>query len=198
MWQLLWRKWENRDGINRRPRWWVLQLMTTIGKRGFECVKCISDTCMIRASSNGKFSALLAICAGNPSITGGFPSQRPATRSFNVSLICAGTNGWENNQDTGDLNRHRPYYDVTVMTLFSFQIHQILGDLSEKEQVQHIMDSTIERWGKLDVLVRNHGALPLSWEWEQIIAFHTFWETLFEHIGAYEHVLKFARKCWDV
>ena len=31
------------------------------------------------------------------------------------SLICAWTNGWVNNRDTGDLRRHRAYYDVTVM-----------------------------------------------------------------------------------
>ena len=30
------------------------------------------------------FSALLALCAGNSSLTGEFPSQRPVTRSFNV------------------------------------------------------------------------------------------------------------------
>ena len=30
------------------------------------------------------FSALLALCEGNPSVTGGFPSQRPVTRSFDV------------------------------------------------------------------------------------------------------------------
>ena len=30
------------------------------------------------------FAALLAICAGNSSITGEFPSQRPETRSFDV------------------------------------------------------------------------------------------------------------------
>ena len=30
------------------------------------------------------FSALLALCEGNPSVTGGFPSQRPVTRSFGV------------------------------------------------------------------------------------------------------------------
>ena len=30
------------------------------------------------------FSALLAICAGNSSVTGEFPSQRPVTRSFDV------------------------------------------------------------------------------------------------------------------
>ena len=31
------------------------------------------------------------------------------------SLICAWTNGWANNQDAGDLRRHRAHYDVTVM-----------------------------------------------------------------------------------
>ena len=30
------------------------------------------------------FSALLAICAGNPSVPGEFPAQRPVTRSFGV------------------------------------------------------------------------------------------------------------------
>ena len=32
------------------------------------------------------FLALLALCEGNPSVTGGFPSQRPVTRSFDVFL----------------------------------------------------------------------------------------------------------------
>ena len=30
------------------------------------------------------FSALLAICEGNPPVTGGFPLQRPVTRRFDV------------------------------------------------------------------------------------------------------------------
>ena len=30
------------------------------------------------------FSALLALCEGNPPVTGGFPSQRPVTRNFDV------------------------------------------------------------------------------------------------------------------
>ena len=30
------------------------------------------------------FSALLTLCEGNPPVTGGFPSQRPVTRSFDV------------------------------------------------------------------------------------------------------------------
>ena len=35
-------------------------------------------------SSNGNISALLAICVGNSPVTGEFPTQRPATRSFDV------------------------------------------------------------------------------------------------------------------
>ena len=32
------------------------------------------------------FSALLAICAGNPPVSGEFPNQRPVTRSLNIFL----------------------------------------------------------------------------------------------------------------
>ena len=36
----------------------------------------------------GTFSALLALCEGNPPVTGGFPSQRPVTRSFDFFYLC--------------------------------------------------------------------------------------------------------------
>ena len=36
------------------------------------------------------------------------------------SLICAWINGWVNNDDAGDLRRHRAYYDVRVMEIVSF------------------------------------------------------------------------------
>ena len=63
------------------------------------------------------FSALLAICAGNPPVTGGLPSQRPVTRSFDVFffLSAPGQNGWANNRAVDDMKRHRAHYDVTVM-----------------------------------------------------------------------------------
>ena len=32
------------------------------------------------------FSALLALCEGKPPVTGGFSSQKPVTRSFDVFL----------------------------------------------------------------------------------------------------------------
>ena len=49
-------------------------------------------------------------------VTGGFPSQRPVTQSFEVFLICVLTNSWANSQDAGDLRRHRAHYDVILMT----------------------------------------------------------------------------------
>ena len=61
------------------------------------------------------FPALLALCAGNSPVTGEFPSQRPVTRSFDVSLILAWIHSWVNNRYAGDLRRHRTHYDVTVI-----------------------------------------------------------------------------------
>ena len=61
------------------------------------------------------FSALLALCERISPMTGEFPVQRRVTCSFAAFFICTWTNGSVNNQDTGDLRRHRPHYDVTVM-----------------------------------------------------------------------------------
>ena len=63
------------------------------------------------------FSALLAICAGNSPVTGEFPAQRPVTRSFDVSVICAWIIGWVNNGEAGDFIRHGAHYDVIVMIM---------------------------------------------------------------------------------
>ena len=59
-----------------------------------------------------KFSALLALCAGNSPVTGEFPSQRPALM---FSLICALHTRLSNNRGAGDLRRHCAHYDVIVM-----------------------------------------------------------------------------------
>ena len=63
------------------------------------------------------FSALLALCAGNSLVTGEFPSQRPVTRSFDVSFDLRWINGWINNREAGDLKRHHVHYYVTIMGL---------------------------------------------------------------------------------
>ena len=78
-----------------------------------------------------RFSALLAICAGNSPVTG-TPSQWETALLCNdvshwlgtkaqwrgalmFSLICAWINVWVNNREAGDLRRHRAHYYVTVM-----------------------------------------------------------------------------------
>ena len=67
-------------------------------------------------SSNGNFSALLAICAGNSPVTGEFPHKGQWRGALIFSLICVWINDWViNNREAGDLRRHRGHYDVTVM-----------------------------------------------------------------------------------
>ena len=64
------------------------------------------------------FSALLDLCEGNPPVTGGFCHKGQwRFDALMFSLICARTNGWANNQNTGELRRHRTHYDVTVMAI---------------------------------------------------------------------------------
>ena len=67
------------------------------------------------ASSNGKNFCVTGHLCGEFTGPGEFPTQRPVTRSFDVSLICARINGWVNNGEAGDLRRHRAHYDVIVM-----------------------------------------------------------------------------------
>ena len=62
------------------------------------------------------FSALVAICAGNSSVTGEFPAQRPVTQSFDVFFDLR-INGWVNNCEAGDWRRHRAHDDLTVMVM---------------------------------------------------------------------------------
>ena len=62
------------------------------------------------------FSALLAFCAGNSPVTGGFPLHKGQwRRALMFSLICAWTNSWANNGDASSLRCHHTHYDVIVM-----------------------------------------------------------------------------------
>ena len=62
------------------------------------------------------FSVLLALCEGNPLVTGGFPSQRPMTWSF-IVFFDLHLNKWLSKQQR---RHHAPYhaYDATVMLKF--------------------------------------------------------------------------------
>ena len=72
------------------------------------------------------FSASLAICVGNSPVPGEIPTQRPATRSFDVFFICIWINVWENNCKAGDLRRYRTNYGVIVMP----QINSVYNGLT--------------------------------------------------------------------
>ena len=61
------------------------------------------------------FSALLALCAGNSPVPVNSPHKGQWRGALVFSLICTRINGWVNNDEAGDLRRHRFHYDVTVM-----------------------------------------------------------------------------------
>ena len=62
-----------------------------------------------------KFSALLALCAGNSPVPVNSPHKGQWRGALMFSLICVWINGWVNNREAGDLRRHRGQYDVIVM-----------------------------------------------------------------------------------
>ena len=66
------------------------------------------------------FSALLALCEGNPPVTGGFSSQRPVTRGFDVFFDLRLHKRLSKQSRRGYLRRHRTHYDVTVFFCHGF------------------------------------------------------------------------------
>ena len=63
-----------------------------------------------------KFSALLAFVEGFHRSAVNSPHKGQWRGTLMFSLICIWTNGWVNNQDAGDLRRHRAHYDISVMS----------------------------------------------------------------------------------
>ena len=66
-------------------------------------------------SSNGNVFCVLALCEGNPPVTGGFPSQRPVMRMLDVFVDVRLNNDWANSQNAGELRRHGAHCVVSVM-----------------------------------------------------------------------------------
>ena len=76
------------------------------------------------------FSTLLALCEGNPPVTGGFPSTGhrwiPITKASDAELWCFLWSGLEqtvkkDNQDAGDLRSQRANYGITRMRCGKYQ-----------------------------------------------------------------------------
>ena len=69
------------------------------------------------------FSALLALCVGNSSVTGEFPSERPVTRSFYVFFdLHLKKRLSKKNREAGDLRRRRAHCDFIVMVVLTMVI----------------------------------------------------------------------------
>ena len=83
------------------------------------------------------FSALPALCEGNPPVTGGFPSQRPVVRSFDDSFDLRLNERLSKQSRRQLLQTHPAHNDVTVMdapaTLGALHISR-----GEKKQKQDI------------------------------------------------------------
>ena len=69
--------------------------------------------------------------------TVGFSHKGQWRGALVFSLICAGTNGWANTRDPGDLRRHLAYYDATVTTVV------IVQTLSFTERKKHTL---VQHW----------------------------------------------------
>ena len=76
--------------------------------------ECESNLSMMTSSTGNIFRVTVPLW-GNISVTAGFSSQKPATRSLLFSLVCAWTNSSANNQDAGDLTCLRVQYDINFM-----------------------------------------------------------------------------------
>ena len=70
---------------------------------------------VMMTSSNGKITALLALCAENSPTTSNSPHKGHWRGTLMFSLICAWINVWVKNREADDLRCHRAHYDVTVM-----------------------------------------------------------------------------------
>ena len=83
-------KYSVRYSYINQPKWTRLFLPYSLGLPHWQKYGCCSavevtlgDMACWRHQME-TFSTLRALCEGNPSATGGFPSQRPVTRSFDI------------------------------------------------------------------------------------------------------------------
>ena len=103
------------------------------------------------------FSALLAICA----------VQGQWRRALMFSLVCTRINGWMNNGESGDLRRHRAYYDVTVIHVSVYTL-PVLCEGNHQLQVDSIHKGSVMRsltliWHHCNV--RTTRSTWAGWDW---------------------------------
>ena len=113
------------------------------------------------------FSALLAFVRGSHRLPVNSPHKGQWRVALVFSLICAGTNGWANHRDAGNLRRRCANYDVTVMLCFlsSLQTMKELKDYfctSIMEKLEKHSERTVLLLDSLDQL-RDFGCKLRGW-----------------------------------
>ena len=88
------------------PRYWRLVWLCIVPCHWWQRHNSLESIFMM-TSSNGNIFRVTGPLCGEFTGPGEFPTQRPVTRSFDISLICTRING--------DLRRNRAHCDVTVM-----------------------------------------------------------------------------------
>ena len=73
------------------------------------------------------------------------------------SLICVWTNSWANNQDSGDLKRHRAHFDVTVVTAGLFSI------CSEKGLIEAV---SVQGYRLISIRIPS---IRINWSYDRLI-----------------------------
>ena len=109
-----------------------------------------STTHFIFMMTSSTFSASLALYEGNPPVTGGFPSQRPMIRSFDIFFDVCLNKRLSKFRDAGDLKRHRAQYDVIVkFAIYMHSSHSSLYDVQSKQN-NHLTPLYILKYKPLD------------------------------------------------
>ena len=168
--QMIWILWWHFGVVLKRSR-----LLWRLGSRSVCMIYIIhgSGNGLIRyrlnmmTSSNGNISAPLALCEGNPSVSGGFPSHSQWRAALMFSFIFAWTNGWANNRDAGGLRRHRALHDVTVMVYCiinsrQLTVHNTFKHMKHAEPIQWRIYAAL--WGyelNLELCQNHHHRLKI-------------------------------------
>ena len=93
----------------------------------------------MKTSSNGNIFRATGPLEGESTGDRWIPLTKDQWRgALMFSLICACTNGWDNDRDASDLRRHSAHYDVTVMMILKLSlIHGV--------QSSDVMNKNIEQ-----------------------------------------------------
>ena len=158
----------------------------------------VVHTCINRpmmTSPNENISALLALCVrGIHRSPVDSPHKGHWHGALMFSLICAWTNGWANNWDSGDLWRHHAHYYVIVMPSDWFRRSVFLeNENSERPCFMHIC-ITRPWWinsSSSNFIARTHGCV-LVCSTPLLARRHGTWNSL----GVCEMTVKRTRLCY--